>query len=290
MQSISIHAPLAGCDARVAARRGLWILISIHAPLAGCDTTQRRVTQCPAGISIHAPLAGCDVQRQYQHQPALHFNPRTPCGVRRVSGQRPLYRSCISIHAPLAGCDVYNALDFRLLDVFQSTHPLRGATCRHAGCGVWWLHFNPRTPCGVRRATVKAYDSATVFQSTHPLRGATRGRTSWSGWGTFQSTHPLRGATTRSCQTPIPSISISIHAPLAGCDICISAACWLERISIHAPLAGCDDAEFDALCCPPDFNPRTPCGVRHPAAPAQKAAADFNPRTPCGVRRALPAR
>ena len=123
---------------------------------------------------------------------------------------------------------------------------------------------------------------------------------------TFQSTHPLRGA------TPINSaiallICISIHAPLAGCDITI-------RI-IHP------QSQY--------FNPRTPCGVRQISTASSQTAStfqsthplrgatddpdaavqggeisihaplagcdrvgccghlrfrDFNPRTPCGVR------
>ena len=57
-------------------------VISIHAPLAGCDAT---VEACDSAtvISIHAPLAGCDYALSDILTPHLrHFNPRTPCGVR----------------------------------------------------------------------------------------------------------------------------------------------------------------------------------------------------------------
>ena len=58
----------------------------------------------------------------------------------------------------------------------------------------------------------------------------------------------------------------------------------MKKISIHAPLAGCDlPADFAG----PDvsnFNPRTPCGVRHVLVDATGSIMDFNPRTPCGVR------
>ena len=60
----------------------------------------------------------------------------------------------ISIHAPLAGCDTdfyYGRLN--AVEIFQSTHPLRGAT-----------EFNALS------ARIDA-----LFQSTHPLRGATPG-------------------------------------------------------------------------------------------------------------------
>ena len=100
------------------------------------------------------------------------------------------------------------------------------------------------------------------FQSTHPLRGATaRLSTSATRSRRFQSTHPLRGATvppfSASCvalisiHAPLAGCdltqiknqllrAISIHAPLAGCDFFLAANCASREISIHAPLAGCD--------------------------------------------------
>mgnify|MGYP005963566303 CR=1 FL=1 len=57
----------------------------------------------------------------------------------------------------------------------------------------------------------------------------------------FQSTHPLRGATK-----------------------IIRSKSQLSNISIHAPLAGCDPVPIRATSTKPNFNPRTPCGVRPP--------------------------
>ena len=170
-------------------------------------------------------------------------------------------RKAISIHAPLAGCD------------------FRKARFRPRG-----EYFNPRTPCGVRHETVRIIISARLFQSTHPLRGAT---------------------TLRSCEAI--KILISIHAPLAGCDRIFQIPYSFSLISIHAPLAGCDvicDANATTV---DNFNPRTPCGVRLDALVSSKTAdvisihaplagcdsglltggkigKNFNPRTPCGVR------
>ena len=101
-----------------------------------------------------------------------------------------------------------------------------------------------------------------TFQSTHPLWGATaRLSTSATRSRRFQSTHPLRGATvppfSASCvalisiHAPLAGCdltqiknqllrAISIHAPLAGCDFFLAANCASREISIHAPLAGCD--------------------------------------------------
>ena len=126
---ISIHAPLAGRDEDDMVRYNT-IEISIHAPLAGRDdsgslrtnngalfqstrplrgaTARARRPGATAPISIHAPLAGRDL-----------ILPKTAaCRV-------------ISIHAPLAGRDEANAFAMANGLVFQSTHPLRGATPDH---------------------------------------------------------------------------------------------------------------------------------------------------------------
>ena len=190
----------------------------------------------------------------------MHFNPRTPCGVRLTT-----------FPATTTG------------KAFQSTHPLRGATGGNARDTTGQDHFNPRTPCGVRRyISIIAYlfryfnprtpcgvrlDRAgrgckpRGFQSTHPLRGATRLSPRCHRYVQFQSTHPLRGATS-----------------LAG------AILGFLYIAIHAPLAGCDPLPRSAQTRLQHFNPRTPCGVRHDGRGVVYAAKHFNPRTPCGVR------
>ncbi len=125
------------------------LFISIHAPLAGCDPPRRGDTQT-RGISIHAPLAGCDRSSIRNSPPYRDFNPRTPCGVRPRVYSNTYRKSRISIHAPLAGCDGGKPAPRPRLNVFQSTHPLRGATQIFTFCDVF-----------------------RAFQSTHPLRGAT---------------------------------------------------------------------------------------------------------------------
>ncbi len=100
--------------------------ISIHAPLAGSDSP---VTPAAAYmvISIHAPLAGSDHQRRRAGTEIHHFNPRSPCGERRMKNS-----DCVS---------------FR---VFQSTLPLRGATILITAARFTSTDFNPRSPCGER--------------------------------------------------------------------------------------------------------------------------------------------
>ncbi len=163
-------------------------------PLRGA-TGDVAVHHLHGGISIHAPLAGCDPGGKVMRCRSCHFNPRTPCGV-------------------------------RLRQRAELPHGL--------------VDFNPRTPCGVRQRVRITQQSPDIFQSTHPLRGATA--VSLAGIvsaAKFQSTHPLRGATIRD-STYTLGITISIHAPLAGCDATLQNCIHDPSISIHAPLAGCD--------------------------------------------------
>ena len=167
-------------------------------------------------ISIHAPLAGCD---------------RLRCARAKMDD--------ISIHAPLAGCDSTTGSTSIARILFQSTHPLRGATRPRVRQPSPVYYFNPRTPCGVRPTIPTGTRSAGTFQSTHPLRGATIKVFEITIVKEFQSTHPLRGAT-MPYRPSRRRERISIHAPLAGCDNQKYNRLVVNKISIHAPLAGCD--------------------------------------------------
>ena len=169
---ISIHAPLAGCDARRSPRSSSLTRFQSTHPLRGA-TTHLRPEILPFRISIHAPLAGCDTTVCSLCGPHTHFNPRTPCGVRpacrsfsgRLSNFNP--RTPCGVRRMTARATIDRLMDFnprtpcgvRLLSgssspwstVFQSTHPLRGATTE-----------------------VDRQHRHREFQSTHPLRGATR--------------------------------------------------------------------------------------------------------------------
>ncbi len=101
----------------------------------------------------------------------------------------------ISIHAPRAGCD------WSVMDEVPEL-----------------VHFNPRTPCEVRRCISSQNTTSIRFQSTHPVRGATQQPSSESR-----------------------RLPISIHAPHTGCDRdAIQHQRQPGAISIHAPHTGCD--------------------------------------------------
>ena len=145
-------------------------------------------------ISIHAPLAGCDGKGICSVFVLFNFNPRTPCGVRRPH----LYAASPSI-------------------VFQSTHPLRGATISSSSIASPFVYFNPRTPCGVRHIFFFNRFAFCIFQSTHPLRGATACRSRRSSLRHFNPRTPC-GVRLFFTEGGRDALVISIHAPLAGCD------------------------------------------------------------------------
>ena len=126
--------------------------ISIHAPLTGSDD-QVTFDDLMQQISIHAPLTGSDKGKVPRNREVRYFNPRSPYGERPVT---------IGKLVPPGK--------------FQSTLPLRGATCcgRYELCSdaisihapltgsdkpapnlrpLFW-HFNPRSPYGERRRVV----------------------------------------------------------------------------------------------------------------------------------------
>ena len=192
LDQISIHAPRAGCDHRATSlcltpgnfnprtpcgvrrqrpdAQGHAREISIHAPRAGCDHVGALRLRL-RDISIHAPRAGCDSIWPACTGRRINFNPRTPCGVRRM-----------------------RLIDADELKKFQSTHPVRGATSaiqNSADIEAISIHA-PRAGCDN-----KAYEAFKqfVFQSTHPVRGATQAGHGPRRFLIFQSTHPVRGAT-----------------------------------------------------------------------------------------------
>ena len=184
--------------------------------------------------------------------------------MRRCAGGSPGRDATISIHAPRAGCDHGAPGLLPSGSLFQSTHPVRGATrsgsgclrCRsrisihapRAGCDAAregdlmsiLSYFNPRTPCGVRPASPRP----------------------------------------RPRRPPI-----SIHAPRSGCDYGAFVALALAGISIHAPRAGCDEHLRRYARIERQFQSTHPVrGATTPETPAERDKPYFNPRTPCGVR------
>ena len=190
--------------------------ISIHAPLAGCDFPPLFSARCPAHFNPRTP---CGVRlgvRKIVHR-LKNFNPRTPCGARPAFPQRagtgrsfqstrPLRGATskltsgspfffISIHAPLAGRDHCVRCSRQARNDFNPRAPC-GARRENiiAGGDLYGIsihaplagrdekmreterlveNFNPRAPCGARPLSRCTDVKSARFQSTRPLRGAT---------------------------------------------------------------------------------------------------------------------
>ena len=83
----------------------------------------------------------------------LHFNPRTPRGVRPTFGDFLILSRNFNPRTP-RGVRQKPRIKRYIQWLFQSTHPARGATLVLAASGMTIIHFNPRTPRGVRQQTL----------------------------------------------------------------------------------------------------------------------------------------
>ena len=125
-------------------------LISIHAARVGSDFDNLLPFTVKLSISIHAARVGSDTGRQQRSTEQGYFNPRCPCGQRRIRavvkpeeckyfnprcpcGQRLVTvkkqdLTGISIHAARVGSDYLNSRIYRRTIGFQSTLPVWAAT------------------------------------------------------------------------------------------------------------------------------------------------------------------
>ena len=127
-----------------------------------------------------------------------------------------------------------------IIDLFQSTLPMRGATSRLGTSSRLW-RISIHTPhAGSDSRSIGGESMKLKFQSTLPMRGATVLYLTAAVVEKFQSTLPMRGATCYTVQHYGPSGDISIHTPHAGSD---------SQKSLY----------FSA---PQYFNPHSPCGER----------------------------
>ena len=124
-------------------------------------------------------------------------------------------------------------------------------------------YFNPRTPYGVRPVIYGGnIQVLPKFQSTHPVWGATNVRTDVELFFCISIHAPRMGCDTRPfSSTTVLSPFQSTH-PVWGATRVLISSLRSVTISIHAPRMGCDSFLSALLPPTPDFNPRTPYGVR----------------------------
>ena len=214
-----------------------------------------------------------------------------------------------STHAPLAGSDVPRVELFR--DLRVSTHaPLAGSDMPITSAAQPSpFCFNPRSPCGERRARRERRHLRGPVSTHAPLAGSDeRGSLRLMRLVQFQPTLPLRGATRASrhrsphpqCFNPRspcgerrhqqevprhPGV-VSTHAPLAGSDMKLGDTPSLFlAFQPTLPLRGATFLTAIRNAPSRSFNPRSPCGERQLKTSCASSTTSFNPRSPCGERR-----
>ena len=187
-------------------------------------------------ISIHAPRVGSD---------------RDVAPVRGQDG--------ISIHAPRVGSDGGSMQGGKMIQIFQSTLPVWGATLPARFPTMTARYFNPRSPCGERHKRLRQEVLRCIISIHAPRVGSDVGGGEDGGLGAgFQSTLPVWGATVNRINAALPR-GISIHAPRVGSDRCR----W----------------QF-GLRCRWHFNPRSPCGERLERRPSTHDGTKFQSTLP----------
>ena len=162
-------------------------------PVGGATTTQAQPWQRPE-ISIHAPRGGSDPRVPDGFIRPSDFNPRSPWGERQAAWLSLPVPEYFNPRSPW-GERQQRFVDEYLIDLFQSTLPVGGATLTRdvvwriwrisihaprggsdqvnptADCGA--IYFNPRSPWGERLCAVAGVPDPEPFQSTLPVGGAT---------------------------------------------------------------------------------------------------------------------
>ena len=126
-----------------------------------------------------------------------------------------------------------------LIDEFQSTRPVWGATHHSSPSTHSRLDFNPRAPCGARPDLDFATLKPKLFQSTRPVWGATVEVRIFVAIPEFQSTRPVWGATLCHKLSP-PWRQFQSTRPVWGATPFIEIANRQLKISIHTPRVGRD--------------------------------------------------
>ena len=187
------------------------------------------------------PARGATLPLRQATRRLIYFNPRTPRGVRlarntviatpvefqsthpargaTTSVTWPRDIVAISIHAPREGCDSVGVGQLTNFNIISIHAPREGCDLHHTFINPNYIYFNPRTPRGVRQATIAQSAIPRIISIHAPREGCDYNylylflsclvyfnpRTprgvrpffvnKYCPKFIFQSTHPARGAT-----------------------------------------------------------------------------------------------
>ena len=194
-------------------------------------------------------------------------------------------RQCvISTHAPLAGRDRGGQVADVAVNI--STHaPLAGRDARPMAATTASTDFNPRAPCGARRALPLQGRGTRYFNPRAPCGARRIEGGAGSNFLSYFNPRAPCGARRhiRGHSRYIPQIST--HAPLAGRDVIPNQTGLINKeFQPTRPLRGATARARENEPEQRDFNPRAPCGARPFCGRMAIAWSYFNPRAPCGAR------
>ena len=213
--------------------------ISIHAPRAGRDCLRLRQERQGRHFNPRAPCGARPPGITTGGSAWQNFNPRAPCGARPNGAYAFIEPILFQSTRPVRGATP-DRVATAAKGAFQSTRPVRGATNHriqdlehenisiHApragrdSCTAFGSsassYFNPRAPCGARRAEqIAPSHSFWNFNPRAPCGARHASKITSPASVIFQSTRPVRGATAIPADVE-PLLDISIHAPRAGRD------------------------------------------------------------------------
>ena len=157
-------------------------------------TCYRDSTRQKTAISIHAPRVGSDCGISDTSPYDSDFNPRSPCGERRVASRQAAKASLFQSTLPVWGATLSFIHGYIIPQNFNPRSPC-GERQTDAEEKSSCCYFNPRSPCGERHRQQYRQRQQQKFQSTLPVWGATNQRYQLVQDYKFQSTLPVWGAT-----------------------------------------------------------------------------------------------
>ena len=106
------------------------LLISTHAPHAGSDETGQMKSSTSAIFQPTLPMRGATLASACTAASNAHFNPRSPCGERRIIRVCGEFARQFQPTLPMRGATIERQFN-KLSQKFQPTLPMRGATATY---------------------------------------------------------------------------------------------------------------------------------------------------------------
>ena len=190
------------------------------------------------------------------------FNPRSPCGERRLFLTGESGNGRFQSTLPVWGATSMYP-DVPAVFVFQSTLPVWGATAPKSGNASRAINFNPRSPCGERRGRI-AHRRRGQSISIHAPRVGSDSEFYELGvnCGDFNPRSPCGERLCRSrhlAKVRVFQSTLPVWGATKGPEFCIQ----IIEFQSTLPVWGATKTVRSSKAAAQNFNPRSPCGERH---------------------------